>query len=266
MRLDWLPRVLVPFLISLVLTLLRRIAPPRYRAAEHRHEEMQSPEPLSTGVVGGAMWAIGIALALTFFLLRDANRLWAKMDGGAEFTQYATALFWVFFPGFAALAVPWPFVVWWLRKVGRWEEADSAEDDSDSKAGGNSYRIMKWMCIGLVTPIGLFTIPAIPIHLSISRNEVRVGHYAQLHSERFQLDRADRLTIIDGYRLKDGSFRPAKDIIVDFADGRRLRGNAVGDGGTNVQDQVVKLLIKKTGLNPGFAQTINDIPPLKTTL
>jgi hypothetical protein len=264
MRMDWLPRALVPLLISLVLTLFRRMAPPRYRATEHRYDEMQSSEPLPSGVVGGAMWATGIALALTFFLLRDANRLWAKMEGEAEFTQYATAFLWAFFPGFAALAVPWPFVVWWLRKVGRWEEADSTEDDSDTQSGGNSYQIMKWMCIGLVMPIGLFTIPAIPIHLSISGNEVRVGHYAQLHPERFQLDQAVRLTMIDGSRLSDGSFRPAKDIIVDFADGRRLRGNAVGDGGTNVQDQVVKLLIDKTGLKPGYAQTVDDIPLLKT--
>ena len=138
MHLNWIPRALEPFLIFLVLGLLRRVAPPRYRATERRYDEMQTPEPLPTGVAGAAMWIIGIALALSFFLLRDANHLWAKMDGPADFTQYATPFIWMFFPGFAALGVPWPFVVWWLRRAGRWEEADSAEDDSDLKGGGNS--------------------------------------------------------------------------------------------------------------------------------
>ena len=120
------------------------------------------------------------------------------------------------------------------------------------------------MCMGLVAPIGLFTIPAIPVHLSISGTEVRIGHYAKLHSERFQLSQAIRLTLIDGYSLRDGSFQTARDILVDFADGRRLRGNAVGDGGTNVEDEVVQLLIARTGLVPGHVKTLDDIPPLRT--
>ena len=71
------------------------------------------------------------------------------------------------------------------------------------------------------------------------------------------------MTMIDGYRLRDGSFNTSKDIVVDFANGRRLRGNAVGDGGTDVEDQIVRLFVIKTGLEPGFAQTVEDIPPLQ---
>jgi hypothetical protein len=39
-------------------------------------------------------------------------------------------------------------------------------------------------------------------------------------------------------------------MIVEFSDGRRLRSNQVGDGGTIVRDDVVQLLIDKTGLTP----------------
>lgn len=65
-----------------------------------------------------------------------------------------------------------------------------------------------------------------------------------------------------GYRLRDSSFHPARDVVIDFADGRRLRANSVGDGGTSVREDLMKLLISKTGLNPEHTATLDDIPPL----
>jgi hypothetical protein len=209
------------------------------------------------------MCAVGIGLALSFFLFRALNHWWASLDGPSLLTQYATSFIWCFFPGFAALAIPWPLTVWYLRKVGRWEEADTIEDDSDSKGGGNQFQIMKWLSIGVVGPIALFTLAAIPVHLSITDSEVRVGHYASIRSESFPLKDAQRLTIIDGYRIRDGSFQAARDVLIDFSDGRRLKGNAVGDGDTSVREDVLQLLIAKTGLTPEHALTENDVPPFR---
>ncbi|UWZ84190.1 hypothetical protein [Occallatibacter riparius] len=169
-------------------------------------------------------------------------------------------MFWCFFPLFAALAVPWPLAVWYLRRLGRWEEADAIEDDADSKGGLNSYVFMKWTSLLLVAPIGFFTLLAIPIHFTITDSEIRVGHFGSLRSETFPMNEARRLTIVDGYRLRDGSFRAERDVIVDFADGRRLRGNQVGDGGSNVPDDVLQMLIAKTGLTPQHTSTIEDVP------
>jgi hypothetical protein len=152
------------------------------------------------------MWSLGIGFALLFFVLRGANHWWASLDGPSILTQYATPVIWCFLPAFAALAIPWPLTVWYLRKVGRWEEADSIEDSADSKGRMNSFRIIKWLSIGLVAPIAAFTLSAIPIHLSISDAEVRVGHYASFRSEVFPLDQARRLTVIDGYRLRMADF------------------------------------------------------------
>lgn len=255
-----LPKVLFWVFFGLMMALFRRMAPPRFRATEHPYTEAQKPEPLPTGIVGSAMWALGIGLALQFFVLRGLNHWWASLDGPSILTQYPTSFIWAFFPGFAALAMPWPLTVWYLRKVGRWEEADAIEDDSDDSGGANTYRVMKWLSIGLVGPIALFTLLALPIHMSISDSEVRIGHYASLRTERFPLSQARRVTIVDGYRLRDGSFRQAKDLIIDFADGRRLRGNQVGDGGTSIPDPVMQLLIAKAGLAPEHASTMDDIP------
>jgi hypothetical protein len=179
---TWLPRFLVPSAIAMSFALFRRMAPPRARMAGHRHDESQVPEPLPTGVIGGAMWSVGIALAMFFFVLRGANHLWASFRGPSLLTQYAPQVIWCFFPGFAALSIPWPLTVWYLRRVGRWEEADSIQVAADSKSGFDSFQTMKWLSIGLAAPIAVVTLLAVPIHLSITDSEVRVGHYASFRN------------------------------------------------------------------------------------
>lgn len=259
---NWLAKLIFPVLFAFIFAMFRRLAPPRRRTAGHRYDESQVPEPLPAGAIGGAMWSLGVGFALLFFAFRGANHWWAALSGTSILTQYATPVIWCFFPGFAALAVPWPLTVWYLRKVGRWEEADGIEDAADSKGGMNSFRIMKWLSLGLVAPIGVFTLLAIPIHLSISDLDVRVGHYASFHTEVFPLSQARRLTIVDGYRQRDGQFHPAKDVIIDFADGRRLRGNQVGDGGSAIRDDVIQVLIARTGLTPQHAEAAEGIPAI----
>jgi hypothetical protein len=249
----WLPRFLVPIAIALAFALFRRMAPPRARLAGHRYDESQTPEPLAAGVIGGAMWSLGIALAMLFFVLRGANHLWASLEGRSLLTQYAPQVYWCFLPGFAAVSIPWPLTVWYLRRVGRWEEADSIQDASDSKGGFDSFRIMKWLSIGVVGPIAVFTLLAVPIHLSITDSEVRVGHYASLHPDIFLLNGAKSVIIVDECKPQGGHGHETRDMIVEFADGRRLRGNQVGDGGTSVRNDVVQLLIDKTGLTPRYS-------------
>jgi hypothetical protein len=261
----WLPKILLPALIVLVLVLFRRFAPPRGRMVRHQRDELQVPERLPSGMVTSAMWSLRVVLALQFFVLRGLNHFWASLEGPSLLTQYAPQVVWCFVPAFATLAVPWPLTVWYLRRVGRWQEADTIEDEADSKGRMNTFRVTKWLSVGLVGPIALFTFLAIPIHLSIGDSEVRVGHYASVVTERFPLNEARRLTIIDGYRLRDGNVRPAKDVILDFADGRRLRANQIGDGGTDVPNDVMELLILKTDLAPEHALTEEDVPPLSSS-
>jgi hypothetical protein len=262
MQFAWLLKSLYFVVIVLILGLFRRIAPPQSRLGNWRYDQQQVPEPLPVGVIGGAMWALGLGLALCFFLLRGANNFWARLDGPADLTVCATPWVWCFLPLFAALATPWPLTVWYLRRVGRKDEADSISDAADLKGGIDSFRVMKWLNIGVVGPIAFFTLLAIPIHFSIGDSEARLGHYASVRTERFPFSEARRATLIDGYRLRDGSFHRGKDIVIDFADGRRLFGNAVGDGGTDVPNNVVQLLLAKTGLHPARVQTVQEIPSL----
>lgn len=199
------------------------------------------------------MWSLGIAFAMLFFVLRGANQLWASLEGPALMTQYAPQVFWCFLPGFAAVSMPWPLTVWYLRRAGRWEEADSIQDRSDSKGGFDSFVVMKWLSYAVVGPIAVVTLLAVPIHLSITDSEVRVGHYASFRCEIFPLNDARSLTIVKADRVQGGRVLRTEDLVVGFADGRRLRGNQVGDGGTSVRNDVKQLLINKTGLTPRYS-------------
>lgn len=260
MHLVWLPKLLVPFVVFFVLGLFRKLAPASPKTIPS-YQERQVPDPLPTGVIGAAMWGLGICLALSFFLLRAANHQWAEADGSAVARLYPGNAIWCFLPGFAALAIPWPITVWLLRRTGRTDEADSAENTANERGRGfDSFKVMKWLSIGVVGPIAIFTLLAIPMHLSISETAVRVGHYASWRTETFPLDQAKRAVLVDGVRGRDGSFLRRQDLFIDFADGRRLDVNAAGDGGTRVSDEVVELLLAKTGLQATHVLTEKDIP------
>ena len=212
-------------------------APPKPKSLSD-YEHAQTLEPLPPGVIGGFMWFVGISLALSFFLLRWANHAWAQMDGPADMRIYTVSAIWCFLPGFAAIAIPWPFTVWLLRRLGRTDEADSITSESNQNGGMDSYKVLKWMSIGIVGPIALFTLPAIPMHLSIADSQIRVGRYGRLQSEIYPLDQAHRAILVDGYNLRDGSFQPQRDLYLYFAGGRRLDMNAAGDGGSTISNDV----------------------------
>ncbi len=124
------------------------------------------------------MWVLGIGFSLMFFLLKDANRLWAQAEGPSVLTLYATPWIWFFLPFFSALAIPWPLTVWYLRRIGRKDEADSIADAADLRSGMDTFRVMKWLGItSLASLIASFTMLAIPVHLSDWGPEARLGHY-----------------------------------------------------------------------------------------
>src|SRR4051812_42876597 len=107
--------------IGLITALLRKYLPsPRPVPSTYRYDApLQEKEPLPTGVIGGTMWGIGICIALSFFLLKWINHIWADTDGEAIVRNFAASVFWCFLPGFGALAVPWPLTIWLLKRFGR---------------------------------------------------------------------------------------------------------------------------------------------------
>ena len=65
---------------------------------------------------------------------------------------------------------------------------------------------------------------------------------------------------MDGYLLRDGTFKSSPDLLIDFADGRRFRATAMSDGGDPPPQQLVDLLLSHAGLDPTHVHTEDGIP------
>jgi hypothetical protein len=207
------------------------------------------------------MWLLGLVVAVGgYSLFYELNSWWASRDSGALMQIMPTRVIWCFAPGFGALLVPWLATLWLLRRFGYAGQAEEIVIKGNQKMGANGERIMKGLGWGVVLPIALFTVPAIPIHMSVMNDEVRVTHYGHLAPVVYEFKDAKQAYWIDGYNLRDGSFQAQPDLLIDFADGRRLDASAVGDGGSVPSQQLVDLLLTKSQLTPVEVKTSDDIP------
>jgi len=99
--------------------------------------------------------------------------------------------------------------------------------------------------------------------LPVFRSACKVPSSIKIRPELFRFADATHVYAIDGYYLRDGSFEPHPDLLIDFADGRRLSANAVGDGGTVPSQELVDILPERTHLHAVHVKTESDIEPGK---
>jgi MFS family permease len=253
-------RFLIPFAVSfavpLVFSVFRRWAP-RDRLAETVNDDGRR---LPYGVAGACMWFLGVLIAFGgFFLLRLANRVWGSLDHQATLSVYPVAAIWAFLPGFAALTLPWLTTLWLMRRFGYAVQAAEIVAKGNEKMNLDGERVMHGLTWGVVLPVGLLTVMAIPMHLAVTHDEVRVTHYAHLSPEIFPFADARRAFSVDGNFLRDGRFQSHPDLVLCFADGRRLSANAVGDGGSTPSKELVDLLLGRTGLEAVHVKTVDEV-------
>ena len=254
-----LPKFFVPLVIGVVFSLFRRYFPAKRDLTLRRYDRPEGKR-LPTGVFSAITIAMGIAIAVGgYFGLLATNHFLAKADGPALAQAFPVAVLWCFLPGFAALAVPWPFTIVLLRRSTYHDEAAYVEDEANSKSGFDCFRIMVGMNIFLVLPIAVFTFLALPERLTLTDHEVRWTHYASVTPEVFSYADIVRLTAVEGYRLRDGTFKTRKNLLMDLKDGRRLSANAVGDGGSEPSAKLIDVLLTKTGLVPSQIRTLESL-------
>lgn len=253
---KFLPQFLVVFAVSLSFALFRRFAP-RNSAEEHVSD---NGKRLPYGVAGACMWFLGIAIVVGgFFALRTANHLLSFPDHNTLFVAYPPQVIWMFLPGFAALAIPWVFTLWLLRHFGYAGQAAEIVEDANQKGGFNAERVMTWLIWIVVVPIGLFTLPAIPMHLAVKSDQALLTHYGHIFPDRFYFSDARHAYWVEGYYGRDGRFISFPDLLITFVDGRRLHANSVGDGGSPESSKLMNLLLTRSGLTAVTVKTKNEI-------
>lgn len=259
MDLSWLGKALVPITIGLVFAACRKYFPAKADPTLDRYDRPEGKR-LPTGTFGLITVSMGLAIAIGgYFGLRFVNNLFAKSDGPSLAQVLPVAAIWCFFPGFAALSTPWPLTIAWLRRSSYNDEAAYIEGEGSSKSGFDCFRVMVGLNLFLVLPIAFFTLLALPERLTLTEQNILWTHYASLRPEVFNYADIVRLTTVDGYTLRDGSFKAHRDLLIDFKDGRRLSANAVGDGGSEPSPREIKVILDKTGLVPKEVRTKEDI-------
>jgi hypothetical protein len=256
---SWLPKLFIPVVIGLIFSAFRKYFPARPDLVLQRYDRPEGKR-LPTGVFSAFTITLGIVIAVGgYFGLHATNRLLARVDGPSLAQIFPIAAIWFFLPAFAALSIPWPLTIALLRRTTYHDDAAYIEAEANLKSGFDCFRVMVGMNLFIVLPIALLTLLALPERLTLNDREIRWTHYASITPEVFEYSDIVQLTTVDGYRLRDGSFKSHKDLLIDFKNGHRLSANSVGDGGSEPSREEIDILLNKTGLILHEIRTTNDL-------
>jgi len=199
-------------------------------------------------LVNLAMVLVAVLLALaTHAAVVAGNRFFATRSEQIELILYPSQAIWWFFPGFAAVCLSWEIVLrlWTLFAP---EQASAYRRFSAERSGFDSTRVLRWLAVLIVLPIGLLTLLALPIHTTLTRTGIDQGHFASFKREFLPFAAAQDLTLFDGYTLRDGSFQPRAGILIRFKDGRSWNSADAGNPGSNADARLLTILGRDTGL------------------
>jgi hypothetical protein len=209
-----------------------------------------------------AMVAFGAIFAyISYILLIAINRYLAASDGSPEMILWPQSAIWWFFPGLVALALSWDVTTILYGLAGHPLEARLYRFESSRQAGFDTTKLSRWLIVVIMVPVGIGTLLALPEHVSLGQDEIHDCGFAFARCEVFRYRDARRMTVIDGYRMRDGKLDPRAGIVIDFADGRRWSSANTGDFQRNVDANLKAFLAGKISLPFGHAETEKDIPP-----
>ena len=215
----------------------------------------------------GTQWTVGImtgfAIAgfafLTHAMLVYLSRWYAALDGPASFRLFPQTAIWWFFPGFGALTLGYEIVLQLWSRFGDAGRVARYSAWSNLKSGFDGRRLLRWMALLIAAPIGGFTLLEVPSHVSLT-DKVIIDHgYGLGKPQIYRYDAARKLTIIEGFRVKDGSLTSRAGIVIDFDGGRRWSSANSGDFKKQVDSALLDFLMQKTKLLPKHAETVDDI-------
>ncbi len=260
----FLGTALVPFLVLLVFALARR-----YMSAA----SIKSPTPhVSLDDLDlrlrSTKWAIGVSMLVVGVLFVWSvhaafawlNRLIAMSDGPADFRIWPQSAIWWFFPGFGALTLSWEITLQLWSHLGNRDDASLYAYWSNQRTGFDATRLLRWFAVLIALPIGVLTVLALPMHTVFRQNDIRDCGYAFAACKVYRYADARRMTIIEGFRNRDGKLIERAGVVIDFSDGRRWSSADVGDFNKTVDPAFADLLARKTKLPFNYAQTAADIP------
>jgi len=258
---DSLVRASIPAIVLAVFALARRYFPASPAPTPGWSvEELSRRFAFKQWLVGASMLLIGGALAWGIHsLLVNLNQFAAALDGLSDFVLLPQTAIWWFLPGFAALTLVWEITLGIWSIIGDRNEVMLYNYWTTSKAGFDSTRGLRIMALVIVLPIAVLTALEIPAHSSLGRDEIRARGFGFGGTQVYRYSEARKLTVMQGFRNRDGSLVKRAGVVLDFSDGRRWSSADIGDFKPNVDPKLVSFLQAKTGLRPEYAVAESDI-------
>ena len=222
------------------------------------------------------VYACMVAVGIVFVWSTHAAFVWlnqriANADGPAYFRESPQTAIWWFFPGSGALALSWEITlqIWSLaghrkevKLFREWTIHSPLAIGAGGRYGGlDSTKVLRWMAVLIVLPIGIFTALALPMHTSLRENDIRECGYAFAGCATYAYADARRMTVVAGYRDSEGKINLQAGIVIDFTGGRRWSSADQGEIEKSVDPAMAEFLEKKTHLPLNFAESERDIPP-----
>jgi hypothetical protein len=257
-------RVLMAIAIPAVFALARRYFPVSARQSQEESiDELDSRFASLQWLVGLGMCVVGVLLAWGLYAgLVGENRYLANKDHTALLVLYPQSAIWWFLPGFAALCLSWEITLQLMVLFGGRGEAESYSYWTSAKVGFDSTKVLRWMAAIIVLPIAILTFLELPVHVALGQDDIRDCGYGFAACKVYRYADARRMTIIDGYRSRDGKLERRAGIVMDFSDGRRWSSAEIGDFDAKVDPALQAFLAGKIALNYGHVATEAEIPPL----
>jgi len=263
---EILAKAAVPAVVLLVFALARRFmsaATLKRPAGAYSLEDLDLRFSNVQWLVGAGMVVIGAIFAcVSYAALLKTNRFIASFDRPANFWIWPQSAIWWFFPGFGALTLSWELVLQVWARFGDRDEAQLYSYWSNQKVGFNSTKSLRWMAILIALPIGIFTVLALPMHTALRQNDIKDCGYAFAPCKVYRYADAQRMTVIEGFRQRDGTLTRRAGIVIDFSDARRWSSADNGDFKKFVDPDFAMFLATKTNLPFRYLQTEAEIPPL----
>jgi hypothetical protein len=255
-------RGLVPIVVLMCFALARKYLKPAVRLSERQLSALDARFEQTKWAVNVSMMCVAALFAwATHHLLVSLNRYLAASDGpGASLRLWPQAAIWWFFPGFGAVALCWEITLKVWSAFGQGDSARLYRLWSDGRAGFDCTGILRWMALVIVLPIGVFTALALPMHTALRSQDIRVCGYGWAGCKTIEYSKAVRMTLIEGFRERDGKLHLRAAIVVDFADGQRWSSADMGELRETVNPTLSAYLIQHTGLPLGRAETEINIP------
>jgi hypothetical protein len=215
---------------------------------------------------------VGLLLVwITHTALVRLNEYFAAADGPADIHLWPQSAIWWFLPGLGALALAWEITLqlWALfgdrreaNLFGCWSGLGVSLRGSRGPVDFDVRKVLRWMALLLVLPIGILTALALPMHTNLRQDDIRDCGYAFRACSTFPYTAARRMTIVQGFRDRNGKLIRRAGIVIDFNDGRRWSSADDGNFRDSVDPALADFLQGKTKLRYDHAETEADIPRL----